>query len=408
MSSCKQIFSLNKNQKLAAYEKFTKEVFKKKDCNAIQTLVDHMLNIEGNEQYGRIYLTPPIMEKILDLLQGVDVDEDDQIDLEDLLPLMEALVPLIRKKGEAFPDALMTSIALLAELYKAEDEFKKAAFAYTSFKFNSYRAKAATPERQVEWHVDTAVSWLEVDEVGSASQAIKKAQQHIKQVKDLDLVVQYRTAYARVLDADRKFLEAARAYQLLTQDAQGIFSSGDILKTLGKAVVCAILAKAGPARSRVLAMLFSDGRTKDLGTCGLLEKMFKGQIVRDEEVKDFEGILEPHQNATTASGRTVLQNSIVAHNLFAASHIYNNIKFDELGSLLGLTAQQGEELAQQMIEGGSLKAVIDQIKGVVEFENDEVSAGTLSVWDNQIQNLCLGVNSVLESISSKHPGKYVY
>lgn len=61
-----------------------------------------------------------------------------------------------------------------------------------------------------------------------------------------------------------------------------------------------------------------------------------------------------------------------------------------------------------MIEQGSLKAVIDQIKGVVEFENDEVQAGTLSVWDNQIQNLCLGVNSVLEAISNKHPGKYEY
>lgn len=408
MSSCQKIFALNKNQKLAAYEKLAQELFKKKNVDELEAMVDHMLNKEGNEQYGRIYLTPPIMEKLLKLLGGVDVEEDDQIELEDLLPLMERLVPIIRKKGEAFPDALMSSISLLGALYMAEDDFKKAAFAYTSFKFNAYRAKAATPSRQVEWHVDTAEAWLEVDEVGSASQAIKKAQQNIKQVKDADLLVRYRTVYARVLDADRKFLEAARAYQLLTQDAQGIFDGSDILKTLGKAVVCAILANAGPARSRVLAMLFSDSRTKDLGTCGLLEKMFKGQIVRDDEVKDFAGILEPHQNATTASGRTVLQNSIVSHNLFAASNIYNNIKFDQLGSLLGLTAQQAEGLAQQMIEAGSMKAVIDQIKGVVEFENDEVSAGTLSVWDNQIQNLCLGVNSVLDSISSKHPGTYVY
>jgi len=386
------------------------DLLKKQNLDGMTNFVNHILNKEGNDQYGRTYITPKLLEYLNSLLdpEGDIVEEEDKLDLEDMIPLMEQIVPLIRAKGEEFPDALMGFIHLQYLLYIAEDKFKKAASTLTSFKFNTFRAKGATPQKQVQWHVETTEAWLEVDEVGSASQAIKKAQQHLKQIKDRSLIVQFRTCYARVLDADRKFLEAARTYQALAQDAQGIMDASDILKTLDKAATCAMLATAGSARSRVLAMLFSDQRTKALQTCGLLEKMFKGQIVRDEEVKVFEASLQPHQNAVTASGRTVLQRSIEAHNLFAASNIYNNIKFNELGSLLGLTADQSEELARSMIEQGSLKAVIDQIKGVVEFENDEVSAGTLSVWDSQIQNLCEGVNAVLEAISTKHPGKYAY
>jgi len=402
------IFKRPQKQKLAAYEKYAQEIFKKKDCSGIKALVTHLLNKEGTDQYGRTYITPKVLESILASLRGEKIDEDDQMDFEDLLPLMADIIPELRTKGEAFPDALMGAIELISQLYTADDDFKSAAFALTSFKFTTYRAKGATEEKQVTWHVSTTEAWLEIDEVGSASQAIKKAQQLLKKVKDKELIVRFRTAYARVLDADRKFLEAARAYQTLTQDAQGIMSANDILTTLGKSVICAILAPAGSARSRVLAMLFSDQRTQNLPTCGLLEKMFMGQIVRDNEVQDFSLLLQPHQNALKASGRTVLQSSIITHNLFAASHIYNNIKFEELGSLLGISAKDSEEKAQRMIEEGSIKAMIDQIKGVVEFETDEVSAGTLSVWDNQIENLCLGVNAVLESISAKHPGAYIY
>jgi len=408
MTSCTQIYKLTNKQKLPAYEALAKDIFMKKNIEGIENMADHLLNKEGNDQYGRTYITPKVMQDLIGYLRGDDVEEDDQMALEDLMPLMKKLVPLARNKGEDFPDVLMEAIYLQYQLFMAEDEFQSAASTLTGFKFNTYRAKRATPQRQVSWHVETTEAWLEIDEVGKASQAIKKAQQHLKQIKDRELIVQFRTCFARVLDADRKFLEAARAYQTLTQDAQGIMNPEDILLTLGKAVICAILATAGSARSRVLTMLFSDGRTKDLRTRGLLEKMFKGQIIRNDEVKKFEEVLAPHQNATTASGRTVLQNSIVSHNLFAASHIYNNIKFDELGSLLGLTAQQSESLAQTMIEQGRLKAVMDQIKGVVEFQIDGVSAGTLSVWDNQIQNLCLGVNAVLETIDGKHPGKYIF
>jgi COP9 signalosome complex subunit 4 len=61
--------------------------------------------------------------------------------------------------------------------------------------------------------------------------------------------------------------------------------------------------------------------------------MFKEQIIRPAEVEKFENTLQEHQKAMTGPAgkqKTVLQNSMIEHNMLAASKIYNNIKFDQL------------------------------------------------------------------------------
>jgi COP9 signalosome complex subunit 4 len=164
-------------------------------------------------------------------------------------------------------------------------------------------------------------------------------------------------------------------------------------------VTCAVLAPAGPNRSRVLAALCRDERTADLPAHGILSKMFLDHILRPAEVQDFERGLRPHQLAkisqTTneqlaaravaasagdedgdvdpdASKRigpsTVLDRAVLEHNLLASSKIYNNITFRGLGALLDLTPAAAENMARRMIEQGRLKGSIDQVDGLIEFE----------------------------------------
>jgi len=303
----------------------------------------------------------------------------------------------------------MEAIALLASMYQAESEWKKAAYLLSGFRFENFRQCTASNARKVEWFIDATETWLECDETGSASQQIKKAHALVNFVKDnLQLVIRFKTSYARVLDAERKFLEAAMHYKQLSQIGQSVIGEGDMLKTLEFAVTCAILAPAGPSRSRVLAILYSDERAQSLHNYGLLEKMFKERIIRDHEIKQFEKRLAPHQNATTSSGMTVLQDSMIEHNMLAASKLYNNIKFDQLAVLLGITKQAAEKLASGMIEQGRLSGVIDQIEGVVEFSRGQGDVGTQATWDSQIRELCNGVNHALESINAKYPKGYEY
>ena len=160
------------------------------------------------------------------------------------------------------------------------------------------------------------------------------------------------------------------------------------------AVTCAVLAPAGPNRSRVLASLYRDERTADLPTYNILSKMFLDHILRPAEVKEFEKSLKPHQLAkiaissndrlagkedlsdaepttsTRTGPSTVLDRAVMEHNLLASSNIYNNITFRGLGALLDLTSGAAETMARKMIEQGRLRGSIDQVDKLIWFEGN--------------------------------------
>ena len=158
------------------------------------------------------------------------------------------------------------------------------------------------------------------------------------------------------------------------------------------AVTCAVLAPAGPNRSRILSSLYRDERTAELPTYNILSKMFLDHILRPIEVKEFEKTLKPHQlakialsandrlsstledgdfveGASTRTGpTTVLDRAVMEHNVLASSRIYNNITFGGLGALLDLTPGAAETMARKMIEQGRLKGHIDQVNKLIWFE----------------------------------------
>lgn len=205
---------------------------------------------------------------------------------------------------------------------------------------------SASPEFRFGWYVRTSEFFLHIGEPGMASQQIKRAHGMLSEVNRLAsreaalLVLRFKTCYARILDAERKFHEASLRYMELSQSTFDTVTDADRAQSLEYAISCAILAKAGAPRSRVLALLYSDDRSKHLANYSMLEKMFLERIISNEEVAAFEQLLQEHQKAATSSSRSVLQNSVVEHNLLAAAKIYHNIQFDQLGSLLGIDAQE--------------------------------------------------------------------
>lgn len=61
-------------------------------------------------------------------------------------------------------------------------------------------------------------------------------------------------------------------------------SEEDLHQALLAAVTCCILASAGPQRSRVLANLYKDERTRSLPVFPFLEKVYLERILRPTEV----------------------------------------------------------------------------------------------------------------------------
>lgn len=143
------------------------------------------------------------------------------------------------------------------------------------------------------------------------------------------------------------------------------------MTALRNALICTVLASAGQQRSRMLATLFKDERCQQLPAYSILEKMYLDRIIKRSELEEFEALLQPHQKASTADGlgSTILDRAVIEHNLLSASKLYNNITFEELGSLLEIPPDKAEKIASQMITEGRMNGYIDQIDSIVHFES---------------------------------------
>lgn len=149
----------------------------------------------------------------------------------------------------------------------------------------------------------------------------------------------------------------------------------------------------------MLATLFKDERCQQLPIYGILEKMYLDRIIKSHELTEFSEMILPHQKAITADGSTILDRAVIEHNLLSASKLYNNISFEELGSLLEIPPAKAEKIASQMITEGRMNGYINQIDAFVHFESREA----LPNWDKQIQSLCFQVNHIIEKISQQAP-----
>uniref|UniRef100_A0A914W8V8 COP9 signalosome complex subunit 4 n=1 Tax=Plectus sambesii TaxID=2011161 RepID=A0A914W8V8_9BILA len=149
----------------------------------------------------------------------------------------------------------------------------------------------------------------------------------------------------------------------------------------------------------MLATLFKDERCQSLPAYSILEKMYLDRIIRHDQLKDFETRLEEHQKATMTDGSTILERAVIEHNLLAASKLYNNISFAELGNLLNISPERAEKVASQMITEGRMEGYIDQLDSFVHFDERNI----LTMWDHQIESVCQQVNGIADKIAALHP-----
>ena len=265
---------------------------------------------------------------------------------------------------------------------------------------------------------------LEEDEAIQAMQFLNRANLLIHETNNKKYILFFKLCQARILDATRKFLEAASKYctPLLSKVSnkddlsfEQMVDESERLQCLSAAITCAVLAPAGPARSRILATLYKDERASQyLPTdYAILEKMYFLRLLTQDEVNEFAKSLKPHQLAVlpgdNAQQVTVLSNAVLEHNLAAASQVYRNIAFDELGKLLGVDGMEAERYAATMIEQGRMKGWIDQPDGIIYFEEDMVGDNTrvqrnwqqIVRWDEAIKELCAHVEEVASLIQAR-------
>jgi len=271
------------------------------------------------------------------------------------------------------------------------------------------RSPCSSDEEKLRVYIRIVRLLLEEEDSVQAETYHNRATSLIHSTSDRETLLSYKLCQARISDYARKFLEAASRYHELSfvgeidEEERGhmLYVPTHVTKSYATskteprrsaAVTCAVLAPAGPNRSRILSSLCRDERTAELPTYSVLSKMFLDHILRPAEIKVFEKTLKPHQlaqialstndrlsstlgdgdlveGASTRTGpTTVLDRAVMEHNVLASSRIYNNISFAGLGALLDLTPGAAETMARKMIEQGRLKGHIDQVDKLIWFE----------------------------------------
>jgi COP9 signalosome complex subunit 4 len=324
----------------------------------------------------------------------------------------EHTLTILQSQASSFEEQNAQVRELMADAYEDDEEFLDAAKVLAGIPLESSQRKVAN-EDKVKFWIRITRNYLEVDDTTLAEQYLNKAKNLIYTVSDRDLNLHFKLCQARIQDAKRNFLAAAQGYQDIS--FLPVIAEEERLHTLSMAIKCAVLAPAGPARSRALGRLYKDERASTLDEYGILEKMFLDRLLSPEEVEKFAKGLAVHQLARTSDGSTVLAKAVVEHNLRGASRLYSNISFDALGLLLGLDGDKAEETTARMIEQGRLLGRIDQIERYIWFEGGEatgekgsgraeiVVGKELRRWDSNVQGLAEEVEKVTSELQLRYP-----
>ncbi|RDA83026.1 hypothetical protein CP532_6881 [Ophiocordyceps camponoti-leonardi (nom. inval.)] len=322
------------------------------------------------------------------------------------------MLSLLSNQPPSFLDATAALCLLVASAHEALDDFASAARTLAAVPLDGSQREVTDEDKARVW-VRIVRNYLEEDDATAAETYVNKLKNIMHTVADADLTLHFRLSQARIQDARRDFLPASQRYHDISFSPA--IADEERLHTLAMAVKCAILAPAGPSRSRALGRLYKDERAAQLDEFAMLEKMLLDRLLAPGEVDKFAEGLQRHQLATTSDGTTVLAKAVVEHNLRAASRLYANIRFDALGDLLGLDPQRTEETTARMIEQGRLVGTIDQLEATVCFDvggdaaaPDKAAAADVTYkelrrWGANVEGLCEEVEQVKNALQREFP-----
>lgn len=374
-----------------------------------------------NNLLGKIVTSSTGHELSQDLIYYLDSILSETVSIVAARPLLDSFISVLRdlpsaikiKVGQHAVTLLQSRSAsveeqdsnireILADAYEAEEEYSAAARVLQGVHLDSSQRLITDAAKMRMW-IRILRLYLEEDDTTNAESFLNRIKNLPSKIEDPELKLHFQLSQARILDARRRFLDASQEYFNVSL-AAGVDES-DRLHALSAAIICAVLAPAGPQRSRTLARLYRDDRATSVDVFSILEKMHLDRLLTPEEVAAFSQKLQPHQLAKTADGSTVLDKAVIEHNLVAASRLYENIKTDALGAILALkdssdetAGEKAEAYAARMVEQGRLKGSIDQIDGVIYFDSDISGVGNTGTMGRNIRLWDAGVESVTEDV----------
>lgn len=348
-------------------------------------------------------------------LLGQFVEEFRKISNPDVkIEVGQRVLELLHPKVVSYEEQDTNIKEILTDAYQEQEDYRSAAKVLQTITLTSSQRAVSDDDKAKVW-IRIVRCYLEEDDPTSAMGYLNRIKNIVHNIIDQETKLSFQLSQARISDSQRNFLDASQSYHLLSQEP--IIDEEERLQALSAAIICAVLAPAGPQRARTLARLYKDDRASRVDEFPILEKIFLDRLLSPAEVKAFAEKLKPHQLAKTADGSTVLDKAVLEHNLVGVSKLYSNIGTEQLGELLGVDAEKAEGYAAQMIEQGRLAGYIDQIDQLIFFEGEgtgqrktghgeKVVGKELRKWDANVQGLAEEVEKVTTMIQNQYPEFY--
>jgi COP9 signalosome complex subunit 4 len=382
----------NQNEKLAGYVEILRSIpYEEANLSTLDQFVTKMLSIS----YGRIVSVGPVIDQLLEEMN------DKEIEQNVLIFTLRAIQPFIVSFG--IQDMRIRN--RLVELYEAEQDYRNAAVVLQDRLSGSERQQQMSDDEKFEIYVRIVRYYLEADQPENAAGFISKAQYLRPTLKNKNAVtdIHFKLSQARILDSTRKFLDAAMKYYDVSRESS-IVDEDDRLQCLAQAVACTILGSAGPQRSQFLRKLYNDDRSRQLSQFRILEKVYLDRLLLAEDVDEFSAQLAPHQLVSLPDGTTVLTRSVIDHNVLSVSKIYSNILISQLAQILGLDPAKTETYTGNMISQSRLAARIDQVDGIIYFQNQQqTGTALLKNVDDQVQDMYSQLDDIVGDLQKKFP-----
>ena len=332
---------------------------------------------------------------------------------------------------------------LLYLVHYATGDFYRAATILSQAKIDE---GCPTDEARAEACIKLSQTFLKASDDVNADKWLKIAKDWIS--KDgsnigWSVSVQFNACWAQVLDARKRFMEAAQRYLQLSLLHRDKVDEDELLFMLEKAAKCVVLAPAGPQRKRVMGTIVNDERISLINprVSSMLDRMYNDCFVSPKDAQDLEAMLEDHQRAIMSDGSTIFQRAVREHNINASQRVYSSISFASLSRRLNMDPESVEKLAATMISEKRLAASIDQVDGMLVFEKrseSEMGSGSntssssssstsfssssssaavnnigkvikegdvskLISYDAKVREVCKGINSTFEDINKSYP-----
>ena len=170
----------------------------------------------------------------------------------------------------------------LYAVYMGEDDPLRAATVLSAARLEG---AAFTDAQRAAGYIKVAQAYLRADDDVNADRFVKRATDPVYRTGDAVMALTLKALTAVVLDAKRRFLEAAVRYLEVVAAGSALVEEVELLKFLQDAATAAILAPAGPQRLRVLGAVLRDSRVTslDAAVAGMLKHVATGRLIAPDD-----------------------------------------------------------------------------------------------------------------------------